>query len=226
MSDSDENKTRRRTGKSSVEGGEENGDEKISPPEINLPVPDEFNTSMTDTSVKQADARARAKAEKQRRKQKRRGHPTDTYEPLKKRKKGRCGCIWMFLVVVFLVIFGVPLYFSSWAIKPYKDAGYEVVKTEKSGQLLTVTEAPDVETIYTVRKVSYQAESTPKKIVFVGSDVTISGTFADKVTFKGGKLTIVEGTLFQGDLEVHAIQMIDEGSTCQGELMGSVLMQE
>lgn len=208
--------------KEDAKSGDEN--KEISPPPINLPIPDEFDESLTDTAVRRTDAKAHKKAEKERRKKGGRKHPTDTYSPLKKSGgRGCCGCVALLLIVGILSLVGGGAYFAWWAIKPYADAGYEVVQDTKNP--ISVSEAPEMETIYIGNQIDYSPLRTPKKIVFVGSEVTISGTFEDKVTFKGAKLTILEGTLFKGDLEIYAAELADEGSTLEGDLTGKVIKQ-
>ena len=214
-----------------------NGNDSSTPDGVNLPPigpsslpkPDDFD--LRKSSKEAADARKRAKAEQKARKKKKKGkrsHPTDAYAPLKKSGggKGCFGCIFLALVAVVLVIGGLVGYFFWFSIYVYKNAGYEVVQMDDMGETASFIEEPEVESVLAHPQIEYLAETTTRPIVFVGRDVVLSGTFEEKVTFKGWKVTLEEGTVFKKDFEVYGLEMVDKGAVIEGELSGSVLQQD
>ncbi len=217
MSDSEENK----------DSDKEPSDEKsVDPPKVkSVPVPDEFDKDSADSAI--VNARERAKAEQRMRKKKKkdRSHPLDGFSPLKKSDgNGFFGCIIAALSFAFVLIVAAIIGLYWWAIRPYKEAGYEIISESENGFII-FTEAPEVESLVFVWEVEYLAPSTPKRIVFVGDTVTLSGTFEEKVVFRGKKLILEEGTVFRKDLEVYGAEMIDRGATVEGETQGSVMSQ-
>ena len=195
----------------------------IKPPEVSLPVPDEFDLELSNSI--ETNARERAKAERKERKKKRK-HPTDAHKPLKRESKGVLGCIFLFLTAVILVLAVSVGYFFYWSVYPYKKAGYEIITNQTEDSFFTINEEPEMESLYLASKIVYDVETTSEKVVFVGGNVTLAGTFEEKVTFRGGKLTVAEGAVFKDELEVYAINFSDKGAVREGEITGSVLSQE
>lgn len=185
---------------------------------IELPKPDGFG----DINQQAAVNRGKAKAEKRKRKSKDRRHPTDSYEPLQNRKGCGCGgCLVVILLLVLAPLVGGGLWFNH--VKTDLTTGQGFAWEMLSGK--NVTTAPAAKTAYFGSTVLYEPKETTTEIAFVGGQWWIGGVFNEKVTFRGGILTIEPGTRFLKGLDAEALILDTGGAEIGGELTGKVMQQ-
>ncbi|MCB1235395.1 MAG: hypothetical protein KDM91_10010 [Verrucomicrobiae bacterium] len=192
------------------------------PPPLKLPDPDGFGNPNQQQEVN----RERAKEAKKNRKKKDRRHPSDPYEPLKKKRGGcGCGCLSAALLTVLLVgggIVGGLVHLSKEVEREFKD--FEMVRLDPNTK--NVTEAPEKPTVLMGGQVLYEAPETHTEIAFIGGAWWLSGTFHEKVYFRGGQLTLEPGSKFLKGLDVKAA-LFDAGSAeIEGGMTGSVMHQK
>ncbi len=171
------------------------------PPAI-LPPPDKFGTDESEKKPK--------KKAKQR-------HPTDTYQPLKQRKRwgGRCcGCLGLITLLGLLTIAGL-IYWQFGQI-----LSYEKVHLEKAETL--ISEAPDKATLYYGEKIIYAAPPTEVEICIIAKEIQITGDFLENVSLVGLKVVAEKNARFAKNLDVKADEFIDKGITLKGKLTGRV----
>ena len=152
-----------------------------------------------------------------------RNHPTDPYEPLKK-KKGCgccCGCLGgslLVLVLLFIALVGAVAYFGPGR---FVSEGYKVVNLTERETIITT--APEEPTIYLGRLVTYNAPVTNVPVAIVAQEITVSGDFLKEVSLTGAKVTGLANARFSGNLEVIAGEFYDKGITLKGNLTGRVM---
>lgn len=160
---------------------------------------------------------------KKKRRKKGRNHPTDSYEPMEKKKGcgGCCGCLGGTATLVLLALIAAVVWTGYYGPgRFFIDSEFE--KVALKDDVTTITEAPDDPTFYIGNTVIYEAPETTVPIAIVGSEVTVTGDFLENLTIAGAKVTASEGTRIAGDLEVWAGEFFDKGITLNGELKGRV----
>ena len=187
---------------------------------IDLPKPDGFGNINQQSAVH----RDKAKAEKRGfwSKKQGRSHPKDSYEPLRN-KKG-CGCGGCLVVLILLVIIpaaGTGLWMNHVKTSLTGEGGF--VWSTLSGKNLTT--APTEKTAFFGSTVLYEPKDTTVEVAFVGGQWWIGGTFHEKVTFRGGVLSIEPGTRFLKGLDAEALLLETGGAQIDGDLTGKVLQQ-
>lgn len=159
---------------------------------------------------------------KEKRKKKGRNHPTDSYNPMKKKGCGGCcGCLGGSAAVIVLVLVGVIGWFGfSGPGRFFMQDDFE--KVALKDETTTISEAPENPTLYIGNSVIYDVRETEVPIAIIGTDVTVSGDFLEDVSLTGAKVTATEGSRFAGDLEVWGAEFYDKGLILNGELKGGV----
>ena len=172
------------------------------PPSI-LPRPDKSDT---------------AEAEKKPKKKMKQRHPTDSYQPLKKNRKGLagcCGCFALLSVIVLAVIGGIG-YWVAGPIARFEQITFDDAET-------TVTEAPEKATWYIGKKINYAAPPTDVEIAIWAEEVHVTGDFLENVYILGMKVFAKKNARFAKDLDIKAAEFTDEGITLKGKLTGNVM---
>ena len=191
-------------------------DDIAPPPQIvNLPKPD---------GLDDPNQRARVNKEKKKKKKRRakeRQHPTDAYEPIKNARRG-CGCFGYLLLLLFVIAAAIG--WMGWQLQEefVTEKGFEWINV-KSQNLVT---APEAETVYLGAKVSYEAPETAVEAVFAGGLWWLSGTFHEKVYFKGIQLNLEPDARFLNGLHVDALLFDASEAEIQGEITGKILKQK
>ena len=155
-------------------------------------------------------------------KKKGRKHPSDPYEPLKK-KKGCCGCI-LGLGVMTVILLGAltaAVYFAGPGRYIANEAYAPVMLsfTEPT----TISEAPAQATMYMGNNITYNAPATNVPIAIFAVEVSVSGDFTEDVSLTGAKVTGTSTARFAKDLEVLAAEFHDKGIFLKGDLSGRVM---
>lgn len=157
---------------------------------------------------------------KKKRKSKDRNHPTDPYEPLKK-KRGCCGCLGgslLVVVILFIALVGAVAYFGPGR---FISEGYTVVNLKESETIIST--APTEPTIYLGRIVTYNAPLTNVPVAIVAQEIIVSGDFLKEVSLTGAKVTGLASARFAQNLEVIATEFYDKGIVLNGNLTGRVM---
>ncbi len=134
-------------------------------------------------------------------------------------KKG-CGCGSIIFFTLLLAI-GLIVGGAYWLMQPFKKAGF----VEQRGQKITVSEAPTEKTLYLSDTVNLSAGQVGVEIGIFAPIVELSGTYTEDVYIRAGTVHCAPGTVFQKDLDVIAIQYVNEG-TVVGELKGRIMRQK
>lgn len=159
------------------------------------------------------------KKRKRRGKQEKRQHPLDAYEPLRKRKGcAGCGCFLLVAAGLFAALVLAVAYLGPGR---FAMEGYEVVRLEAEQAI--ITEAPEGPTYYLGMEIDYRVPRTEVPIAIAGTTVKLSGDFFEDVSATGSKVIGTSGARFSRNLEVYAVEFIDEGLTLKGVLRGSVM---
>lgn len=183
-----------------------------------LPKPDGFG----DINRASQLTKEQIKAEKKRKKKERR-HPKDGYQPLKEKKScSGAGCLFLFVLLIFLPVGGAALWVNHLKTEFTDNQGYSWI-TIREKNLVT---APEEKTAYLGAQVLYEAPETHAEVAFIGGSWWLSGTFHEKVSFRGGQLTLEPGSRFLKGLDVEAAKFIDNGAEITGELTGRIMQQE
>ncbi|MCB1232635.1 MAG: hypothetical protein KDN19_20480 [Verrucomicrobiae bacterium] len=187
------------------------------PPPISLPKPDGFGDINRATS----HAKEKEKASKKKKKNERR-HPKDGYEKIRNKKGGGgCGCLLALLIILLLPAGGAFLWINQLKTDLTTNQGYEWVTVKTKN----VNEAPASKTAYLGLQVLYEVPETTSEVTFVGGAWWLSGTFHEKVTFRGGQLTLEPGSKFLKGLDVQAAKLDIGNAEITGELTGKILQQ-
>ena len=189
------------------------------PPPITTPAPDLIDPRKEGPTY----GGPAEKKKKSRRKRSPRSHPLDPYEPLKKKKGcgGCCGCLGGMLGIILILIITLAVVVGWFGPGRYVFEGYEVVNLEDKETMITT--APDKPTYYIGQEIEYNAPSTDVSIAILGSDVIVSGYFAENLSISGAKVTIKSSTTISGDLEIYAAEFYDGGVDLKGELKGRAM---
>ena len=134
-------------------------------------------------------------------------------------KKG-CGC-GSFVIFALLMVIGVLVGGTYWLMQPFKKANF----VEQRAAQITVTEAPTEKTMYLGNSVVISAAQVAVEIGVFATSVELKGTFSEDVYIRAAKVHCAPGTVFQKDLDVLALEYINEG-TVVGELKGKIVRQK
>ncbi|NNE93036.1 MAG: hypothetical protein HKN23_15430 [Verrucomicrobiales bacterium] len=201
------------------------------PPSINLPPPDKFDVSQGEDleavlernrQIKEENTTVSKKQKRKWRKEKRKLDPGEARD----RRRNCCGCLLLF--VLFLVVPSViiPGWIIYKAVSGPAKAGFETVDYTKESGVVTVDEAPGDKTLILASWLIYQAEKTPHELNIVAQDVTVSGIFEKDVVIHGVYVTLEKGTVFRGNVDVNAVEVIDKGASVEGKTGGRVFFQK
>jgi len=161
--------------------------------------------------------------------------PPSTHEPggsagagvLKRRKQKKkdsgkkgCGC-GSFILFTVLLLVGLIVGGGYWLMQPFKKAGF----VEQRAAQITLTEAPTEKTMFLGNTVDISAAQVGVEIGVFATSVKLKGTFTEDVYIRAAKVHCAPGTIFQKDLDVLAIEYINEG-TVIGELKGRIVRQK
>ncbi|MDA7920184.1 hypothetical protein N9B73_00380 [Verrucomicrobiales bacterium] len=185
-----------------------------------IPAPPPPKPDVVDPSADQPSYSGSKSADKK--KKKARKHPSDPYEPLKKRK-GCCGCI-LGLGVMAVILLGAltaALYFAGPG-RYIANEAYEPV-TLSFTEPTTISEAPTKATMYMGNDITYSAPTTNVPIAIFGVQFSVSGNFTEDVSLTGAKVTGTAAARFAKDLEVFAAEFYDKGIFLKGDLTGRVM---
>lgn len=196
---------------------EENKDNQ-SPEEIKSPPPPDPDLLDTATlgptcSKDQNDKRSRTG----------RSHPTDPYDPIKKKSGCRslCGCLAGLGIILGAVLITILIVVSCFGPGKYAFAGYKVVilgKTER-----TITVPPEEAIWYIGQDITYSVPETRFPVAILAAEITIGGKFYQDVSLTAMQVNGKPTACFNRDLEVFANRFTDEGVTLRGELFGRVI---
>lgn len=186
------------------------------PKPVNLPNPDGFG----DINRASKQAKDKAKAEKKKKKKNQRSHPKDGYDKIRNKKGGGCGCLLALLFLVLLPIGGGFLWINSIKTDLTGEQGYSWITVKEKN----VTEAPTEKTAYFGAQVLYEVPETNTEVAFIGGSWWLSGTFYEKVTFRGAQLTLEPGSKFLKGIDVQAAKL-DTGNAEISEISGSIMHQ-
>jgi len=184
-------------------GSKETPEGVPAPPSI-LPTPDKFGTDEPEK-----------KPEKKPEKRMKQRHPTDSYEPLKKSRKGCAGCFALFAVIVLAAIGGLG-YWVAGPIARFEQITFDDAET-------TITEAPEKATWYIGKKINYAAPPTEVEIAIWAEEIHITGDFLENVYILGMKVFAAKNARFAKDLDIKTAEFTDEGITLKGKLTGNVM---
>lgn len=162
--------------------------------------------------------------------------PPSAHEPggsagagvLKRRKKKKkkdadkkgCGC-GSFIIFTLLLLVSVLVAATFWLMQPFKKADF----VEQRAISIGITEAPTEKTMFLGNTVDISADQVDVEIGVFASSVELSGTFSENVYLRAAKVHCAPGTVFQKDLDVLALEYINEG-TVVGELKGKIVRQK
>jgi hypothetical protein len=223
MSDTDSNQTE--------EESSENRDpdlempEGIAPPP--MPKPDLHDIIKEGPTYGEQDSSSKkGKAGK-----KKSSHPLDTVatpDKLPTNKSGGnacCVCVLVgLLLIALLAVTLVWAFFNIGPGRPLKEDHEVVNHTDK--ETVTITEAPDAATYYVGNRIVYEAPVTKAPVSFFGKTVHLNGDYYENVMVTGAKVTCTGSARFAKDLEIWAVEFIDEGITLKGELKGRVIQNK
>lgn len=203
-----------------MSNSEEQGskDSEVNVPPIKLPDPDPFDTSKSNEGSNSIQKRKK----KQQKKKKKGRHPLDQYQDVRREKKGFgcCGGIGCLALVLILIVLGAGVYGSYYLFGDLKD--YKIVQLE--GVEETISDAPTEPTLFVGKgTVIYNVPITTVPLAVAGNVVEVSGEFEDKLSLRGAKVTCRVGTHCKGDLNVFAVEFIDEGAVVDGAKSGKTL---
>ena len=152
-----------------------------------------------------------------------RSHPTDPYEPIKKRSGcgGFCGCLTGIGIIVTAVFITLIVVVSCFGPGKYAFAGYKMVVLDEAEA--TITEAPTEATWFIGNKITYSVPETRFPVAISAAEVTIGGQFYQAVSLSAKKVNGKPTAYFNRDLEVYANIFNDEGITLKGNLTGRVI---
>ncbi len=187
-----------------------------------IPAPPPPKPNVIDPSADQPTYGGSKSADKKRKKGNR--HPTDPYEPLKKKNGcgGCCGCLVGSGVLVAILF--VALIAAVYFVGPGRyiaTEGYEPVTFQDPAT--TISEAPDKPTMYIGNNITYNAPTTNVAIAILGAEITVDGDFTEDVSLTGAKVTGAATARFAKDLEVFAAEFYDKGLFLKGNLTGRVM---
>ena len=189
-------------------------------PENLLPKPDRFPVEEPDLEEEKKRAKRQKKAQKKKRKWR---HPKDAYEKIKDRASlGGC-----FVLALLLIL--VPLLFVAYL--GYREYDHfvneERFTSVYQSSNTVIEEPPGQDTLYWGFNTSYQSdEPTEREIAIVGGSWWLSGTFTEKVYFRGFQLVLEPGARFEKGLDVKAIRLDAGEAVINGDFSGSVMFQK
>lgn len=201
--------------------------EGIAPPP--MPKPDLHDIVKEGPTYGEKDS-GKKKGKRRKKEQKKSSHPLDNVAtpgkvPKNKSGKGCCGCIFGFFALVLLLFVGLTAAVGVYGPGRHAKDGYEMVNhTDK--ETITISEAPDKPTYYLGNEIVYEAPVTEVPVAFAGTNVYITGDFHDNVTITGAKVVGTSSARFAKDLEVWAVEFVDEGITLRGDLKGRVMQNK
>ena len=209
--------------KDSSDSGAEKPDNKpqedLPPPPpkpVNLPTPDGFG------DINRASQLAKQKAKKEKKNKKQRKHPKDSYEKLRPGRTFGCGgCLFALIVIVALPLGAGALWLNSQHAEFTTRQGYLPVRVQEKN----VTEAPSGKTVFVGGQVLYEVPETRQEVAFLGGSWWLSGTFHEKVTFRGVQLVLEPGSKFMKGLDVQAASLDIGDAIIKGEIEGKILHQ-
>ncbi len=152
-----------------------------------------------------------------------RSHPTDPYEPIKKRSgcSGFCGCLSGIGIIVAAVFITLVVVVSCFGPGKYAFAGYKVVVLNEAEA--TITEPPTEATWFIGKKITYSVPETRFPVAISGVVITIGGQFYQAVSLSANEVNGKPTAHFNRDLEIYANIFNDEGITLKGNLTGRVI---
>lgn len=184
-----------------------------------LPKPDSFDLKNLQEGTSEAYSKKAGKKEKP--------HPTDIYNASRnmKHKKGgkACGCLGCFGLIILLLIAAVAggaYYMAGDLISQ----GYKTVQL--SGANETISTSPDEPTLYIGQTVTYDAPVTDVEIAILANEITFSGDFLEKASFRGAKVTGKADARTAKELNIIAVEFIDEGITANEGVTGRVMQNK
>jgi len=154
-----------------------------------------------------------------------RSHPTDPYEPLKKKNGcgGCCGCLTGIGIIVAALFITLVVVISCFGPGKYAFAGYKVVILDDSEA--TITEAPTEAIWFIGNNVTYSVPETRFPVAISAAEITIGGQFYQAVSLFANQVNGKPTAYFNRDLEVYANIFNDEGISLKGNLTGRVIEQ-
>jgi hypothetical protein len=185
-------------------------------PPIKLPPPDPFDTRNSNEGKNTLGKNTKAKDKKKSR------HPTDRYEDVRREKKGggccaSLGCLALLLILLVVGGVGYAGYVMAGDLK-----GYAVVQLR--GREETVSESPTEPTIYIGQgRVIYNVPQTSAPVAIFAPEIEVSGEFQESLHLRGGKVTCQAGAICQKNLDVYAVEFVDEGIEVKGEKKGKTI---
>ncbi|MDF1816224.1 MAG: hypothetical protein P1V20_28750 [Verrucomicrobiales bacterium] len=191
-------------------------DSDVNLPPIKLPEPDPFDTTKSNEG-KNSFLKKKKKQDK-----KKGRHPLDRYQDVRKAKKGMgcCGGIGCFALIVVLLVVGAAGYGGYLLFGDFKD--YTIVQLEGAEE--TISTAPGEPTFYFGKgKVVYNAPQSSVPIGVFGSEVEVSGEFFDNLSIRSPRVTLRSGTHVHKNLNIFAVEYIDEGAVVDGKKSGKTL---
>jgi len=189
---------------------------EVNLPPIKLPPPDPFDTR----NSKEGKTTFSKKSKEDKKKKSR--HPTDKYQDVRREKKGTgcCASLGCFVVLVFLLVAGSVAYVGYVMAGDLK--GYTVVQLR--GEEETISEAPSEATLYIgPKRVVYNAPQTSVPVAIFAPEIQVLGEFHESLHLRGAKVTCQQGAICQKNLDVYALEFIDEGIQVNGEKKGKTL---
>lgn len=185
------------------------------PPFVDLPKPDGLEEPNQQSRVN------KDKKKKKKKRSKERQHPLDAYEPVRHARRG-CGCFG--LLFILLVAIAGAAGWMGWQLRKEFVTGRDFAWVNVKGQNLAA--APDSSTVYLGAKVFYEAPETPVEVVFAGGMWWLSGTFQEKVHFRGVKLALEPDARFLKGLQVDAVFFDPGEAEIPEDFTGRILKQE
>lgn len=185
------------------------------PKPVTLPNPDGFG------DINRASKQAKEKAKAEKKNKKKRRHPKDAYAKIKNKKGG--GCLMAFLFLVVVPVGAAFLWINAIKTDLTVKQEYQWMTIKEP----SVTEAPAEKTAYLHLGLNalYEVPETKTEVAFVGGNWWLSGTFHEKVTFRGVQLTLEPGSRFLKGLDVQAAKLDIGDAEIEGDLTGQILHQ-
>tara|TARA_B100001093_G_scaffold95816_2_gene87879 strand:- start:36442 stop:37131 length:690 start_codon:yes stop_codon:yes gene_type:complete len=152
-----------------------------------------------------------------------RNHPTDPYDPIKKKTGcgGFCGCLAGLGIILGAVLITLLVVISCFGPGKYAVAGYKVVILGKAESTITVP--PEEAIWYIGQDIIYSVPETRFPVAISAAEITIGGEFYQDVSLTAKQVNGKSTARFNRDLEVFANRFTDEGITLRGELTGRVI---
>ncbi len=186
-------------------------------PPIKLPPPDPFDTRNSNEGKNTF-----SKKLKNQDKKKKGRHPTDAYQDVRREKKGAgcCASLGCLVVLIFLLVVGAVGFAGYVMAGDLK--GYTLVTLREDEA--TVSEAPAEPTLYVGQKrLIYNVPQTSVPVAIFAAEIVVQGEFQESLHLRGAKVTCQGGSICHKNLDVYAVEYIDEGIQVNGEKKGKTI---